>query len=371
MGTPGAAATMRRYKGVSWFKARRMWYAFIIVDGSNKSLGCFSTAEEAARAFDAEARQHGKPVNFPLLGEVQAVPGRQPRKRNDAPAATPPAEGDVRYKGAVWNKKSSKWQVRITVAGENMGLGLFLTAEEAAPAHDVVARQHGLPVNFPLPGEEQAMAGPRPGERSDALAATPPAEEQARYKGVGWHKTSGKWHAWVYVGRAQKNLGFFLTAEEAARAFDVAARKRGKPVNFPLLGEDQAVPGRPAERSDAPAATLPVEGQVRYKGVSWNKTDCKWRAFMKVDGVSKSLGHFLTAEEAARARDAEARKHGKPVNFPLLGEVQAVHGLHPGERSDAPAATLPVEGQWRSRPRQRKTPWARRALRRRCGGTRG
>lgn len=40
----------------------------------------------------------------------------------------------------------------------------------------------------------------------------------------------------------------------------------------------------------------------RYLGVTWNRRDQRWQARIMVDGSSKSLGYFPTAEEANIAR---------------------------------------------------------------------
>jgi len=39
----------------------------------------------------------------------------------------------------------------------------------------------------------------------------------------------------------------------------------------------------------------------KYKGVVWDKTTGKWRASIKLDGVSKHLGRYLNEDEAAKA----------------------------------------------------------------------
>lgn len=45
------------------------------------------------------------------------------------------------------------------------------------------------------------------------------------YRGVDWHKQSGKWRARIGVMGKQKNLGMFATAEEAYKAYKSAVKQ--------------------------------------------------------------------------------------------------------------------------------------------------
>ena len=46
----------------------------------------------------------------------------------------------------------------------------------------------------------------------------------SRFKGVSWNHRKRKWAAYVTLNRKRKFLGYFLEEEEAARAYDVAAK---------------------------------------------------------------------------------------------------------------------------------------------------
>jgi len=73
----------------------------------------------------------------------------------------------------------------------------------------------------------------------------------------------------------------------------------------------------PAELADK--ARKGSRGKTGYRGVS--QVGSRYRAMIKLGGQSKYLGYFSTAEEAARAYDAELILAGlPPINFP---EVQA------------------------------------------------
>ena len=56
------------FKGVAWHKSRGKFVAQIAVNGRDIHLGCFQTAEAAARAYDEAAKKHHGEfayLNFP------------------------------------------------------------------------------------------------------------------------------------------------------------------------------------------------------------------------------------------------------------------------------------------------------------------
>ena len=52
-----------------------------------------------------------------------------------------------------------------------------------------------------------------------------------------------------------------------------------------------------------------VDTSSSFRGVSFSKSDGKWKAGIEVNGRSINLGHFDTEIEAARAYNASAREH--------------------------------------------------------------
>lgn len=52
-----------------------------------------------------------------------------------------------------------------------------------------------------------------------------------------------------------------------------------------------------------------------FRGVSWDKRSGKWEAHITVESRKRFLGYFNNAEDAARARDAEAFRLYGPVAF--------------------------------------------------------
>jgi len=56
------------YKGVGWYYRTNKWRAFIMHKGKRYWLGYFDDPKEAAKAYDAKARELGRPehkLNFP------------------------------------------------------------------------------------------------------------------------------------------------------------------------------------------------------------------------------------------------------------------------------------------------------------------
>ncbi len=66
-GASADAPKSSAFKGVSWHKHSQKWYAYIQAAGKMRGLGYFDHQEDAARAYDAEARKVGRP-KVALLG---------------------------------------------------------------------------------------------------------------------------------------------------------------------------------------------------------------------------------------------------------------------------------------------------------------
>lgn len=66
----------------------------------------------------------------------------------------------------------------------------------------------------------------------------------SRYKGVSWHAARHKWTAQITRHDVKQHLGYFVKEEDAARAYDTAAREHhgtfGR-YNFPEPGEQSAL----------------------------------------------------------------------------------------------------------------------------------
>lgn len=63
----------------------------------------------------------------------------------------------------------------------------------------------------------------------------------------------------------------------------------------------------------------------KYKGVSYIQTKKRWRAALKVDGQSLTIGHFHNEADAARAYNKAALKHFGPNAYQNLIQPKKVN----------------------------------------------
>jgi hypothetical protein len=195
-----------------------IWRAGLSRPGSNTlSLGHFLTADDAARAYDAEVRRRGwvhlKPLNFPQLEELAAYVQTQAKELCD-----------------------------------ERGLPLSLAPEPRAAIQGAAAA-HGAS-----------------GQRPPKLSAQKPGK--SGFFGVAKQVTNDKttpWRAVVHVHGANTmyTVGYFATTEEAARAYDAEIRRRGwthvKRLNFPDPAGDGALPPSSAVAAAGPSGVRGAE----------------------------------------------------------------------------------------------------------------
>jgi hypothetical protein len=129
------------------------------------------------------------------------------------------------------------------------------------------------------------------------------------YKGVSRYRKTGKWQASIKKSNERLHLGLFDTEEDAARAYNAAARH--------LFGSNayvNAVSNDTLTFDDLPRRT---KSSV-YRGVTFAADARKWKAQIQVKGVKKFIGRFTSEEAAARAYDAFVLANGLgfPLNFP-------------------------------------------------------
>jgi hypothetical protein len=101
-----------KYPGVVWHSRDKKWYARIIVDGKQNSLGYYDLEDDAANAYNIACKNPYK-----IQKEIQTS----------------------QYKGVYWNKDASKWKSRISYNGKRYNLGTYDDEFEAFKTY-VVAK---------------------------------------------------------------------------------------------------------------------------------------------------------------------------------------------------------------------------------------
>lgn len=140
-------------------------------------------------------------------------------------------DSSSRFKGVHWVTKRRLWKATITVDKVRITLGFFVSDVDAALAYNAAATQHHgeyARLNI-IPDDE-------PFHYRQAVVRESTSKYRSKYRGVHYLPSSNRWRAQIKVAYKTISLGFFDTGEEAARAYDTAAKLyRGEraQLNFP------------------------------------------------------------------------------------------------------------------------------------------
>jgi hypothetical protein len=310
----------------------KRWGAQITYDSKNHYLGNFDTKQEAALAYDREARQceKDKPLNYESIAaaeeaaaQAQAehilVQPKQPKPR--------PASGFY----GVYALNGKRWVARLHYDNKQHTLGYFDTKQEAALAYDREARQCGEDKLLNYESIKQAKEAAVQAQAEHILVhdmcagpKQPKPRPPSGFHGV--YAVGKRWQASIRYNNKKHSLRTFDTKQEAALAYDRAARQceKDKPLNYESIkaAEEAAAKAKAQAQVETFADALcagPKQPKPRppsgFHGVSAKGK--RWVAYIRYDNKQHSLGTFDTMQEAALAYDREARQSGedKPLNY--------------------------------------------------------
>ena len=160
------------------------------------------------------------------------------------------------------------------------------------------------------------------------------SERFSKYRGVFRHKDnrSKPWQANISIDGKLQYLRLLCDRRRgSSEAHDAKAAKHGRKLNFPDEWVDvediEDITEEEEEEDDDDNNEDHEEfsskrkrngSSSKYRGVYRDIRDRSkpWRANFSMDKKRQYLGYYATEEEAARAFDAKAAKHGRKLNFP-------------------------------------------------------
>jgi hypothetical protein len=347
-GSKGHSGTRSGFKGVSAAGSR--WTAVIGYDGSRHYIGTFDTKEEAAAAYDKEARlQIGESAvcNYTTQNEADAAAQAAAQAKDREWAA---GGGLTMCKRCNIRKQtrerpygycsqscrdsetllfsSQGWRVQMFYNGSTHHIGTFATKEGATDAYDkaaAIARR----CDGAVQQQQQQQQHEEEHKEEEQQQEEWEEEEDAASHAVNEAPLSGG------VGRSLKRARVELVAEQEGAAG---------------VGRGAAAAGQTA--GQAPAAS----GRKGYSGFRGVSADgYRWRALIRYDGSQHYIGSFDTKEEAAAAYDKEARvQRGESAvcNYATQNEADAAAqaAAQPKMRRRAAELAAQAAAEWAAVP---------------------
>jgi len=207
-------------------------------------------------------------------------------------------EKTSQYKGVCWDRDHKKWHVNLWLKeGKSKFGGYFDHELDAGKRINQLCEEFGIPLQNP---ELSAV----PNEQHEKK------EKPSQYKGVYFHKQSGKWRVQLKLKRQQKCGGYFDHELDAGKRMNQLCEEFGIPLQNPELS---AVPNEQHEKK---------EKASQYKGVCWNKAAKRWYALICRKGQKQKYGGSFKDElDAAKRVNQLCKELGISLQNPEISEI--------------------------------------------------
>lgn len=298
----------KRFVGVTDYM-NGYYIASITNNRTTENLGIFEEEEYAARVRDfycAKNRGEFAVLNLPELPLLSEEEIEIKKLTQDAIRRT---AGLVGVYSRQNNRGEVYYQASATALGKSYNLGTYKTQEIAAKVRDCVVLYYMgefAYLNFP---DEVEPLTPDEAKRRFREYRMLHKQRQSPYKGVV--NNCKHWQAQIVVGGKVKYIGSYKIPEDAARAYDYAARRmlpEGTFLNFPDVDENPKRTERPRNKKSKFIGVYPTRSKKN-----------PWYAMIGLTGKCAYVGRYKTEEEAAQAYDnaviAAGTKKGR-LNFP-------------------------------------------------------
>jgi len=206
-----------QYTGVYWHKQIKKWCVRVWLNGGkSKYGGTFNDELDAAKRVNQLCEELRIPLQIP---EISAMPNEEYQKK----------ENTSQYKGVHWNKQIRKWFAGLTLLkGEKQTFGGHFNDElDAAKRVNQLCEEFGIPPPNPtisaIPNQQYQYK-----------------EKTSQFRGVYWHKQSGKWYVLIKPKRQKQKFGGTFNDElNAAKRVNQLCDEFGLPQQNPSIPNQQ------------------------------------------------------------------------------------------------------------------------------------
>jgi len=252
-----AISTQSTSKYDGWNEKVTLWRAKFYFNGK-QSKYYVDNERDAAKTRN---RVHKNMGILPQNSETNKIPNRRKKNRTS------------QYKGVYFQKKCGNWYVRVCLNdGKYKYGGVFHDEIDAAKRVNQLCEEMELPPQNPgilgVPNQQKKKA--------------------SQYKGVYYHKQTGKWHARLGLERGQAMCGRYFNNElDAAKKVNQLCEEMKIPLQNP------GIVGMPNQQHKQKTS--------QYKGVCWKKERNRWFVQLRLQaGKKKSGGTFKDELDAAK-----------------------------------------------------------------------